>query len=160
VNEISFNPQGFAVLPVYIKPKHQQAMPYVRYKVDSGANKTTISRGELNKLGFNDAWISTGRHLENDERPTLASGFPVDDCYEVVLPEINIGDFVGYNWPFLTSLSVPFKFLLGTDTMQFFNWHFNYAHGLCQFTLIPGKRRILFNSLEQSIHSIDDLEQQ
>jgi hypothetical protein len=40
-----------------------------------------------------------------------------------ILPEIRIGDWVGYNWPVLTSLSAPFKFLLGTDSMQFFNWN-------------------------------------
>jgi len=58
----------------------------------------------------------------------------------------------------LTSLSVPFKFLLGTDSMRFFNWNFNYENGICRFELIPGKRKLLFNQKEQSIHAIDDVE--
>jgi hypothetical protein len=72
------------------------------------------------------------------------------------LPEIHIGDWVGYNWPFITSLSVPFRLLLGTDSMAFFNWNFNYEQGVCAFDLIPGKRKLLFNQCEQSIHAVDE----
>jgi hypothetical protein len=129
------------------------------YKVDTGANCTTISKDWLALLGYDEDWIKTGKHLEGDARPTLASGLPLDDCYEVILPEIHIGDWVGYNWPVLTCLSVPFKFLLGTDSMQFFNWHFDYENGVCKFDLIPNKRRLLFNQKEQSIHAIDEVEQ-
>ena len=63
-------------------------------------------------------------------------------------------------WSVLTSITVPFKLLLGTDSMQFFNWHFDYENGICKFDLIPGKRKVLFNQKEQSIHAVDDAEQQ
>jgi hypothetical protein len=146
-------------LPVYIKPSGAATMQLVAYKVDSGANCTTISRDELLKLGYDENWIRKGKQLIGENAPTVASGLPVEDCYEVILPEIRIGDWVGYNWTFMTSLSVPFKFLLGTDSMQFFNWNFDYGHGACKFDLIPGKRKLLFNQKEQSIHAIDDAEQ-
>ena len=109
-----------------------------RYKVETGANCTTISKAWLLKLDYDEDWIKSGKRLEGNARPTVASGYPLDDCYEVVLPEIHIGEWVGYNWPVLTSLSAPFKFLLGTDSMQFFNWHFDYANRVCKFDLIPG----------------------
>jgi hypothetical protein len=125
------------------------------YKIDTGASATTIYYKRLYDLGFNDGWIKTGKRLTGAARPTLASGFPVNDCYLIILPEIRIGGCVGYNWPFLTSLSAPFKSLLGTDTLQFFNWIFDYEHGICKFDLIPDKRRMLFNNQEQSIHSLD-----
>ena len=89
----------------------------------------------------------------------MASGLPIDDCYEVILPEIQIGEWVSYNWRVLTSLSVPFKFLLGTDSMQFLNWYFDYENGVCRFDIILSKRKLLFNQKEQSIHAIDDTEQ-
>jgi len=151
------DPLGFAFLPVDIKPQHSQSMRSVSYKVDTGANCTTISRKELYRLGFDDEWIKSGRLMEGNERPVVASGYTLDDCYMVVLPEIRIGEYVGYNWPFMTSLSAPFKFLLGTDTMQFFNWIFDYEQGIFKFDLIRGKRKLLFNSQEQSIHSIDEV---
>jgi hypothetical protein len=133
-------------------------MAKVRYKVDTGANCTTISHTELEKLGYDRNWIKSGKLLEGDERPTAATGLPIDDCYVVTLPEIRIGNWVGYNWPFMTGLSVQFKFLLGTDSMQFFNWNFDYGHGVCKFNLVPGKRKMLFNQKEQSIHAVDDTE--
>jgi hypothetical protein len=133
-------------------------MAPVDYKVDTGANCTTIGSKRLLELGYDSDWIRTGKRLEGNARPTVASGLPVDDCYEIILPEIHIGDWVGYNWPFMTSLSVPFKFLLGTDSMQFFNWQFNYEKGVCKFELIPDKRKLLFNQKEQSIHAIDETE--
>ena len=157
VNEINISQFGFVFLPLYIKPKESNTLEATRYKVDTGANCTTISKARLFELGYDENWIKSGKLLEGDKRPTVASGLPVDDCYEVILPEIRIGDWVGYNWPVTTSLSVPFKFLLGTDSMQFFNWHFDYEYGLCKFDLIQGKRKVLFNQKEQSIHAIDDV---
>ena len=156
--ELKLSEYGFAFIDIDIKPRYQSTMKAVTYKIDTGANCTTISHKQLLQLGFDHTWIKSGRALDGEESPTVASGNPVHDCYEVILPEIHIGDYVGYNWPFITSLSDSFRFLLGTDTMLFFNWTFNYEHGLCTFSLIPGKRRLLFNSKEQSIHSLDELE--
>ena len=155
-NEVKFNKFGFAIVRVYVRSKHTPTMTYADYKVDTGANCTTISYKRLFELGYDKDWIESGKLLEGNARPTVASGLTVDDCYEVVLPEIRIGGWVGYNWPVITSLSLPFKFLLGTDSMQFFNWNFDYENGVCKFALIPGKRKLLFNQQEQSIHAIDE----
>ena len=152
--EIKFDKLGFAIIPLYARQKETPIMLSEDYKVDTGANCTTISKDWLLELGYDEDWIKSGKRLEGVARPTVASGLPLDDCYEVVLPEIQIGSWVGYNWPVLTSLSLPFKFLLGTDSMQFFNWHFDYENGICKFNLIPNKRRLLFNQKEQSIHDI------
>ena len=154
--EVNLNEYGFAIVRVNIRQKHTPKMLRVPYKIDSGANCTTISRDRLSSLGFDDNWIrSTGKLMIGDERPTLASGALVDDCYRIALPEINIGGWVGYNWPALTSLTVPFRLLFGTDSMRFFNWEFDYESGVCRFELIPGVRQLLFNANEQSIHEIE-----
>ena len=158
MSEVAFEAYGFAFMSVDIKPRHSQTLVAVTYKVDTGANCTTIDYRQLLNLGYDENWIKSGRRLEGTARPTMASGYPVDDCYQVILPEIRIGDCVGYNWPFITSLTAPFKSLLGTDSMRFFNWHFDYERGLCKFDLIPGRRQLIFNSQEQSIHSLDELE--
>ena len=159
MNEIRISPLGFVLLDVDIRSMLSPKMESIRYKIDTGANCTTISYKKLSELGFDADWVKVGKLLENDARPTVASGLPIDDCYEVILPEIRIGDWVGYNWPFLTSLSVPFKFLLGTDSMQFFNWNFDYENGVCKFDLISNKRKLPFNRNEQSIHSVDETKQ-
>jgi len=157
-HEITLTQDGFTFLDMNIRPNNSHAMEKVRYKVDTGANCTTISKKRLAELGYDENWIKSSKLLKGDERPTAATGLPIDDCYVVTLPEIRIGEWVGYNWPFMTSLSVPFKFLLGTDSMRFFNWNFDYENDVCKFDLIPGKRKMLFNQREQSIHAIDDAE--
>jgi len=156
--EIKLNELGFAHVVLYARQKDIPTMLSEDFKVDTGANCTTIGKDWLLLLGYDEEWIKTGRRLEGNARPTVASGLPIDDCYEVVLPEIHIGGWVGYNWPVLTSLSLPFKFLLGTDSMQFFNWNFDYGSNVCRFDLIAGKRKMLFNQKEQSIHAIDDVD--
>ena len=155
VAEINFNMLGFVVTRLYAKQKDASIMLYRNYKVDTGANCTTINKDFLLELGYDESWIKSGKRLAGDARPIVASGVHLDDCYEVILPEIHIGEWVGYNWPVITSLSVPFKFLLGTDSMQFFNWIFDYENGVCKFDLIPNKRKLLFNQKEQSIHAIE-----
>ena len=155
--EVKFNSLDFAILPVYMKPRYLTAMASVDYKVDCGANCSTVGHEWLYELGFDKDWIKSGNLLEGSARPKVSSGLSVDGCYQVILPEIRIDDWVGYNWPFITSLTVPFKFLLGTDSMRFFNWNFDYENGVCKFDLIPGKRKLLFNQQEQSIHAIDEM---
>jgi len=157
VPEVKFNHRGFAYVRVYIRAPDAPPMSHLSYKVDTGANRTTIGKDFLFDLGYDEAWIISGELLTGDDRPTVATGEPIDDCYIVSLPEICIGDYVGYNWPFLTSLSVQFRNLLGTDTMSFFNWQFEYENDICRYSLIPGKRKTLFNHKEQSMHSLDDL---
>ena len=157
--EITLTELGFTIVSLYARQKDTPTMLSENFKVDTGANCTTISKGWLLQLGYDENWIKSGRRLEGNARPTVASGLPLDDCYEVILPEIHIGGWVGYNWPVLTSLSLPFKFLLGTDSMQFFNWNFDYESNVCRFDLIAGKRKLLFNQKEQSIHAINDIEQ-
>ena len=146
--EIKINELGFAWVSLYARPKGTTTMMSEKFKVDTGANCTTISKDWLLRLGYGEEWIKSGRKLEGNARPTVASGLPLDDCFEVILPEIHMGGWVGYNWPVLTSISLPFKFLLGTDSLQFFNWNFDYEKNICKFDLIPNKRRILFNQKE------------
>jgi hypothetical protein len=156
MHEVRFTPLGFANLRVFIRPKNNNTMLSTIFKVDTGANCTIIGSKRLNELGYDSDWIKPGQLLTGPERPTVASGVPLDSCYRVILPEIRIGDWVGYNWPVLTSPDFQFKFLLGTDSMQFFNWNFDYENHVCRFSLIPGKRKLLFNQQEQSIHAVDD----
>ena len=151
-----FNDAGFAVHPLYVRKKDSPVMLSEYFKIDTGANCTTISKDWLAELGYDESWIRSGKRLTGSARPTVVSGLPLDDCYEVVLPEITLGDWVGYNWPMVTSLSANFRFLLGTDSMQFFNWRFDYGSGFFGFELVPGKRRVLFDKSEQTIHAVDD----
>jgi hypothetical protein len=42
--------------------------------------------------------------------------------------------------------------------MSFFNWEFDYENGVCKYDLIPDKRKATFNQKDQSMHSLDEIE--
>ena len=127
VAEVRFNPLGFAFVSLFVRPSDNPLMFELPYKVDTGANRTTINTEALRRLGYDDKWVRTGKQLAEAERPTVATGGPIENCYIITLPEIQLGGYVGYNWPFLVSLNdnIQFRLLLGTDSMQFFNWDFD-----------------------------------
>ena len=97
LNEIKFTELGFAIVSLYVRQKGTPTMLSESFKVDTGANCTTINKDWLLELGYDENWIKTGKRLEGNARLTVASGLPLDDCYEVILPEIHIGGRVGYN---------------------------------------------------------------
>lgn len=148
------SPSGFIYADIDIRPRHTVTMDTFRFKVDTGANCTTISIAHLIELGYDEAWILKGKRMMGRAAPVLASGEILKDCYEVILPEIRIGSWVGYNWPFITSLSKPFKLLLGTNSLKFFNWKLDYDSLLCTFELRKNQRNFAFNESGQSIHAI------
>ena len=159
--EVKINPLGFAYVRFFIRLSDNPSMLDLPYKVDTGANSTTINRESLQRFGYDDNWvIKSGKLLVGLERPTVATGEPIDNCFTITLPEIQLGGYVGYNWPFLVSLNdkIQFRLLLGVDSMLFFNWIFDYENNICRFDLIPSKRKLLFNKKEQSIHAIDEFE--
>ena len=158
--DVKFDSLNFAYIRFFIRLNNNPKMLDFPYKVDTGANSTTINTETLYRLGYDNNWIKMGKELLGTERPTVATGEPINNCYIVALPEIQIGGYVGFNWPFLVSLNdkIQFRLLFGTDSMQFFNWIFDYENGVCKFELIPGKRKLLFDHKEQSIHAIDKAE--
>ena len=100
VAEVNFDTLGFAYVCFFIRMRNNPLMLDIPYKVDTGANRTTISKEALLSLGYDEPWVRTGRQLSDDERPTVATGEQVDNCYIVALPDIQLGGYVGYNWPF------------------------------------------------------------
>ena len=61
--ETKFSSLGFAFIYLDIKPRFSSTMKRVQYKVDTGANCTTISTEELIELGFDADWIKSGVNL-------------------------------------------------------------------------------------------------
>lgn len=159
--KIKIDAAGFVNLRVYVIPRDKPMDSYLQFKVDSGANSTTISKAKLHELGYDDEWIKQGKLLKGKECPSTATGEVITDCYRVVVPEIRLGIWTGRNWSFLVRLNddekQQFRLLFGTDSMRFFNWFFDYKNGVCDYDGLVDTRYPLFNQQEQSIHSVDDI---
>jgi hypothetical protein len=97
--------------------------------------------------------------LRGSERPSTATGEVVSECYLVVIPEIRIGTWTGYNWSFLVRLNDDekrqLKLLFDTDSMRFFNWVFDFKQGICEYIGLTDVQHINFNQMKQYLNSID-----
>ena len=160
--KLSLDQDGFVKIRVWIQPRALDLdYQYVIYKLDTGANRTTIDLKRLYKLGYDINWIrENGKLLQGVESPTVATGEAIDDCYSICLPEIRIGKYTGENWHFVVSLNkrVQFRYLFGTDSMQFFNWNFNFEKNICEYNVIEDKKRVLFNKQNQMVSALDDID--
>ena len=125
--DFDFAEQGRVYLPVAIKPQERTVMLPVRFKVDTGADSTTISKDVLIYLGYDMDWIKQNVFIFRDEdKPTTASGDRIKAGY-VQLPLINILGYEGKYWPFQIILdeNQDFRNLLGRDLLTGFNYWFN-----------------------------------
>ena len=123
--QINFSAFGRIILPVNIKPKNSNSLIPIEFKVDTGADSTTISKYDLIDLGYDISWINQNV-ISVKNKLTTASGEKVNAGY-VQLPLINILGYEGINWPFYIIIdnTQDFKNLLGRDLLSGFNYYFN-----------------------------------
>ena len=122
-----FSEFGRVYIPIYIKPQDSIALLPIDFKVDTGADATTISKLSLAKIGFDAGWIKKNAvTLKDEDKPTTASGEKINAGY-VQLPLINILGYEGKQWPFqiIIDENRDFRDLLGRDLLTGFNYWFN-----------------------------------
>jgi predicted aspartyl protease len=123
----NFGECGRAFLPVSIKPNDILAMRNVEFLVDTGADKTTISKAVLRKLGYDKDWIQQNTvALSEADNPKTAVGEKVNAGF-IQLPLINILGYEAKNWAFQIVIDEgrDFTNLLGRDLLSGFNYTFN-----------------------------------
>ena len=127
MTSLSFAEFGRVYLPIAIKPKGYNTMVLLRFKIDTGADNSTISKQDLMGLGYEMDWIkSNSVAFSEDEKPASATGDKIDSGY-IQIPIINILGYEGKQWPFQIILdeSRDFRNLLGRDLLTGFNYSFN-----------------------------------
>ena len=127
MTSLNFAEHGRVYLPIEIKPQYENTMYPVRFKVDTGADSSTISKLDLMDLGYDMAWVKRNAVVYNDdEKPATATGDKVNAGY-IQLPIINILGYEGKHWPFqiIIDEKQDFKNLLGRDLLTGFNYWFN-----------------------------------
>ena len=98
--KIPFVDFGRVYMRVDIKPLGKTILAPIEFKVDTGADLTTISKEDLVYLGYDIAWINNNAIVfKDEEKPTTASGDKINAGY-VRLPIINILGYEGKEWPF------------------------------------------------------------
>jgi predicted aspartyl protease len=151
-----FSEYGRVYLPIEIKPNDAVIMSPVKFKVDTGADGTTISKNDLFDLGYDMDWLKQNTVVYSDiDKPTTASGEKINAGY-VQLPLINIFGYEGKYWPFqiIIDEDKDFRNLIGRDLLTGFNYWFNNDEDI--FTIERAKvfkPRYPFR-LNQEIHDV------
>lgn len=108
-------------LEINFKPINGVTMRALNFKLDTGADFSTISKVELIDLGYNMPWIKD--NLKVDGEASTADGRKVEIGI-VQVPLINILGYEAKNWPFriLPNDGEDFRNLLGRDLLVGFNF--------------------------------------
>ena len=98
MTKIKIPESGRIECEVHIKPYDSHLMRAVRFKIDTGADFSTISKSTLNMLGYSTQWIETNKK-PSESSTTVASGEEIMSYY-VRLPLVNIYGVEGTDYPF------------------------------------------------------------
>ena len=80
--KFNFSEYGRVYCPIYIKPMDDTTLSSVRFKVDTGADNTTISKEVLIELGYGIDWINQNAIVYKDaDKPITASGDRINAGY-------------------------------------------------------------------------------
>lgn len=96
--KIAIPESGRVECRVHIKPYDSHLMRAVRFKIDTGADFSTISKSALHRLGYSSQWIEANKNPAVSST-TVASGEEIASYY-VRLPLINIYGVEGTDYPF------------------------------------------------------------
>jgi len=88
---------GRIVCNVKIRPYNSPILRNFEFKIDTGADISTISKDTLYSLGYTEKWITTNK-MPTKGSTTVASGEVIESFY-VELPLINIYGIRGVNYP-------------------------------------------------------------
>jgi len=127
MTKIGFGEYGRAYVAINIKPLESITLTEVTFKVDTGADFTTISKKNLVSLGYNMDWIKQNAVVYDDkDKPTTAAGEKINAGY-IQLPLINLFGYEGKNWVFqiIMDENQDFRNLLGRDLLTGFNYNFD-----------------------------------
>ena len=146
VSMISFelSNEGRAYVPLYIKPFEKAVLTEVMFKVDTGADLTTIDKDYLYALGYTQSWIEA--NAVKDETRTLSGTGDKSELAWYV--DVQIFNFAGRdmkNWPIYIRIedSRNFPNLLGLDVLSNFNFKFDYDNAVVLFESAKNPKIVL-----------------
>ena len=127
MSKFALSDEGRSYLQIYMKPNKRTTLSRVQFKVDTGADFTTISKKELVLLGYSYEWLE--EHMKVDVTHTLSrAGGKPQPAYYIQITVSNILGRELLNWPFYIrkERDLDFPNLLGLNLLIYFNICFDY----------------------------------
>ncbi len=154
-NKFSLSDEGRSFLQMYVKPFEKNSLSRVQFKVDTGADLTTINKRELILLGYTYEWIES--HIIADSLHTLSSaGGRAEPAYYIQMDVLNLLSLELLKWPLYIKKerNKDFPNLLGINVLTHFKFQFDYENwGFIIEGIRKPKRRLAMVS-GQSLSSL------
>jgi hypothetical protein len=152
---IALDDNGFANVPIFIKPKDKFIYRSVLFKLDTGAGITTISKMSLKLLRYDESWIKKNTVI-GPIKEVSSAGRGFEPAYCVVLPTSTILGKTLNNWPYYIRPEDDrdYRNLLGIDILSHMIFTFNYKVGTVNMEAIDNPF-VTFPMLPEQ--SIDEL---
>ena len=133
---IAISPEGRGMVEVHLKPMNGLILKPIDFKLDTGADVTTISKATLNDLGYNNDWI-TANAVTNTTMTMQSAGVEKKSATYVILPAVNFFGRDLVNWPLhiLVDDDKDYPNLIGLDILRYFVVTFDFAKW--ELILIP-----------------------
>jgi predicted aspartyl protease len=138
-----------------IRPYEKRHLSEVQFKVDSGADLSTISKIHLIRIGYSYEWIEA--HMIADLTHTLSrAGGTAEPAYYIKFDVINLLDKEFVNWPLYIrkERNVDFPNLLGINMLTYFNFQFDYEKWIFGIKSISQPKTKLPMLHNQSVHEV------
>ena len=128
------NDTGRKIVPVYLQLYNNQALTDIRFKLDSGADITTIRKVDLNKLGYSMEWIEKNKKKADNIKVKMADNTERSGTY-VEIPLMNFMEKDFHNFRIFIILEKGFDYsnLLGLDVSTEFNYFTDNESGKLEF---------------------------
>jgi len=130
IKRIKLSNEGRAMVQMCMKPFDNLRLEKVQFKVDTGADLTTITKKELNVLGYTADWIKANT-IKEEKRTISSAGGRNQHAYYVQIPISNLFGKDFKNWPFYIRIEDDRDFpnLLGLNVLTYFKFAFQYDIG-------------------------------
>ena len=123
--------EGRAIIPLFVKPRSGTTLVKIFFKLDTGADITTIGRHSLfGDLDYNEDLIQKDR-LERKKFPLSRAGRKSEPANCLIMPMLHFAGKDFTSWPLHVGRTKEDDFpnLLGLDILTHFNFTFNYDKG-------------------------------
>jgi predicted aspartyl protease len=119
-------------------------LSYLQFKIDTGADLTTISKKDLMLLGYSHKWIEKNKVEEPARTLTSAGGKTQTACY-IKMDTINILGRELIHWPLYIRKENEYDFpnLLGINVLSHFNLFFNFRDWVFKIENIIIPKKVL-----------------
>jgi hypothetical protein len=127
-----------------MKPFENTVLSRVLFKVDSGADLTTISKKELLLLGYSYEWIESNM-IADLTRTLSRAGGKAEPAHYIQVQVFNLLGRDLVNWPLYIRKErhLDFPNLLGINVLTFFKFTFDFENWDFFIEVIPKPKRSL-----------------